>query len=198
VNSSERQHQVKLCDIKTNCKALSPCGLAGDYNVIPTDLDVYKPDRWTNDALFLPEVRDAFARLLLEGGPMHCENCIRTKGSTPSGTTSEMPGTGMRAFASIICCSPPRWPRSTALSPSIAARLVGAGVDPRSSRLAEGERSSADLGGNRGDCDENILSSEVVSRHFAATGSLRSPFSLLRPLRHLKLQRCGRGFRQCL
>jgi len=40
-----------------------PVLLAGDYNIIPTDLDVYKPERWTEDALFRPEVRDAFARL---------------------------------------------------------------------------------------------------------------------------------------
>src|SRR3979490_735485 len=39
----------------------SPVVLAGDYNVIPTDLDVYKPERWLNDALFRPEVRGAYA-----------------------------------------------------------------------------------------------------------------------------------------
>jgi exodeoxyribonuclease-3 len=37
-----------------------PVVLAGDYNVIPTELDVYKPERWIDDALFRPEVRDAF------------------------------------------------------------------------------------------------------------------------------------------
>ncbi|RST29595.1 exodeoxyribonuclease III [Sphingomonas ginkgonis] len=40
-----------------------PVILAGDYNIIPTDADVYKPERWTDDALFAPEVREAFARL---------------------------------------------------------------------------------------------------------------------------------------
>ncbi|HEY7897756.1 MAG TPA: exodeoxyribonuclease III [Gemmatimonadaceae bacterium] len=44
-----------------------PVVLAGDYNVIPTDLDVYNPARWTNDALFLPEVREAFQRLVQQG-----------------------------------------------------------------------------------------------------------------------------------
>ena len=34
-----------------------PVILAGDFNVIPTDLDVYKPERWVDDALFRPEVR---------------------------------------------------------------------------------------------------------------------------------------------
>lgn len=41
--------------------------LAGDYNVIPTTLDVYKPERWLDDALFRPEVRDAFAHLVGRG-----------------------------------------------------------------------------------------------------------------------------------
>lgn len=44
-----------------------PVVLAGDYNVIPTDLDVYNPARWTGDALFQPEVRDAFQRLVESG-----------------------------------------------------------------------------------------------------------------------------------
>jgi len=45
----------------------APAVLAGDYNIIPTDIDVYKPERWLDDALFLPEVRDAFARMIASG-----------------------------------------------------------------------------------------------------------------------------------
>jgi exodeoxyribonuclease III len=45
----------------------SPVILAGDYNVIPTERDVYKPERWVDDALFRVEVREAFARLLKQG-----------------------------------------------------------------------------------------------------------------------------------
>ena len=41
--------------------------LAGDYNVIPTEADVYKPERWVDDALFRIEVREAFARLIRQG-----------------------------------------------------------------------------------------------------------------------------------
>ena len=41
--------------------------LAGDYNVMPTDLDVYRPERWVDDALFRPEVRDAYGRLVSQG-----------------------------------------------------------------------------------------------------------------------------------
>ena len=44
-----------------------PVVLAGDFNVMPTDRDVYKPERWLDDALFAPEVRAAFARLLEQG-----------------------------------------------------------------------------------------------------------------------------------
>jgi exodeoxyribonuclease-3 len=44
-----------------------PVVLAGDYNVMPTELDVYKPERWLDDALFRPEVRSAYARLLDQG-----------------------------------------------------------------------------------------------------------------------------------
>ena len=41
--------------------------LAGDYNVIPTEKDVYKPERWVNDALFRIETREAFGRLTSQG-----------------------------------------------------------------------------------------------------------------------------------
>jgi exodeoxyribonuclease-3 len=44
-----------------------PTILTGDYNVIPTDLDVYKPERWVDDALFRPEVRAAFKKLEAQG-----------------------------------------------------------------------------------------------------------------------------------
>jgi exodeoxyribonuclease-3 len=44
-----------------------PVVLAGDYNIIPTDRDVYKPERWLDDALFRPEVRAAFQALTRQG-----------------------------------------------------------------------------------------------------------------------------------
>ncbi|MHC1652106.1 exodeoxyribonuclease III [Stenotrophomonas maltophilia] len=44
-----------------------PALLLGDFNVIPTDADVYDPKAWRRDALFQPEVRDAFERLLAQG-----------------------------------------------------------------------------------------------------------------------------------
>ena len=44
-----------------------PVVLAGDYNVIPEDEDVYKPERWLDDALFQPEPRALYRRLLASG-----------------------------------------------------------------------------------------------------------------------------------
>jgi exodeoxyribonuclease-3 len=44
-----------------------PVMLAGDFNVMPTERDVYKPERWADDALFAPEVRAAYFRLLKHG-----------------------------------------------------------------------------------------------------------------------------------
>lgn len=44
-----------------------PVILIGDFNVMPTELDVYKPEKWVNDALFRPEVRKAFAAIVSQG-----------------------------------------------------------------------------------------------------------------------------------
>jgi exodeoxyribonuclease-3 len=44
-----------------------PVALVGDYNVMPTELDVYKPEKWVNDALFREEVRAAFKQLAAQG-----------------------------------------------------------------------------------------------------------------------------------
>ncbi|HQD45950.1 MAG TPA: exodeoxyribonuclease III, partial [Kaistella sp.] len=41
--------------------------LVGDFNVMPTEKDVYKPEKFKEDALFLPEVRTAFDNLLKQG-----------------------------------------------------------------------------------------------------------------------------------
>lgn len=56
-----RNHTAKLL------KQKRPVVLAGDFNVMPAELDVYKPERWTDDALFRPEVRREFHQLLKKG-----------------------------------------------------------------------------------------------------------------------------------
>ncbi len=47
--------------------ANKPTVLAGDFNVVPTDFDIYNPASWRKDALLQPESRDAYRRLLAQG-----------------------------------------------------------------------------------------------------------------------------------
>jgi exodeoxyribonuclease III len=56
-----QRHLTSLFDLD------APVVVAGDFNVMPTNLDVYAPERWREDALFAPEVREAYARLLGAG-----------------------------------------------------------------------------------------------------------------------------------
>ena len=44
-----------------------PVALIGDYNVVPTDADIYSPVTWRTNALLQPEPREAYARLLKQG-----------------------------------------------------------------------------------------------------------------------------------
>lgn len=44
-----------------------PVVLLGDWNVVPTDHDIYKPDTWRDDALLQPESRAAFEAILAQG-----------------------------------------------------------------------------------------------------------------------------------
>ncbi len=44
-----------------------PVILAGDFNVVPTDLDIYNPVSWKKDALLQPESREKFRRLMSQG-----------------------------------------------------------------------------------------------------------------------------------
>jgi exodeoxyribonuclease-3 len=44
-----------------------PVVIAGDYNVVPTDFDIYNPRSWRKDALLQPESRACWERLLAQG-----------------------------------------------------------------------------------------------------------------------------------
>jgi exodeoxyribonuclease-3 len=44
-----------------------PVVLAGDYNVVPTDADIYNPKSWRKDALLQPAPRARYAQLLAQG-----------------------------------------------------------------------------------------------------------------------------------
>jgi exodeoxyribonuclease-3 len=56
-----QEHLAELVSID------APVVVAGDFNVMPTDLDVYEPEHWREDALFAPEAKQAYARLLEQG-----------------------------------------------------------------------------------------------------------------------------------
>ena len=45
----------------------APVVLAGDFNVVPTNADIYNAHAWRDDAVMQPETRDAWRRLLAEG-----------------------------------------------------------------------------------------------------------------------------------
>ena len=55
------RHAAALCD------GGQPVILAGDYNVVPTDLDIYNPQPYLKDALLQPATRDCYQRLLAQG-----------------------------------------------------------------------------------------------------------------------------------
>src|SRR5580704_14613854 len=88
-----------------------------DYNVMPTDLDVYAPERWVDDALFRTEVRDAYSCLLEQGWTDALRAGTRANGSTPSGGISGMPSAGTPVCASIICSSVRDW-RNVSFQPA--------------------------------------------------------------------------------
>jgi exodeoxyribonuclease III len=44
-----------------------PVVLAGDFNVVPTDFDIYNPRSWLKDALLQPESRARYRQLLSQG-----------------------------------------------------------------------------------------------------------------------------------
>jgi exodeoxyribonuclease-3 len=96
-----------------------PVILAGDYNVIPTPLDVYSPDAMKNDALTQPESRAAFQRLSAMGWTDSLRVCF--------------PGAKIWTYWDYQAGA---WQRDAGfridhlmLSPAAADRLSGAGVD---------------------------------------------------------------------
>ena len=97
----------------------APAVLAGDYNIIPTERDVYKPERWVDDALFRPEVREAFQRLLAQGWT----DSLRTR------HTDEVIYTFWDYFRDAYGRNAGLRIDHLMLSPRLAPRLRDAGVD---------------------------------------------------------------------
>lgn len=56
-----------IAHAKAHCAGRQPVVLAGDYNVVPTDFDIYNPRSWQKDALLQPETRECYQRLLAQG-----------------------------------------------------------------------------------------------------------------------------------
>ena len=56
-----------IAHAQTLVDADHPVVLCGDYNVVPTDFDIYNPRSWRKDALLQPESRECYARLLAQG-----------------------------------------------------------------------------------------------------------------------------------
>jgi exodeoxyribonuclease-3 len=48
-------------------RSQKPVVIAGDFNVVPTDFDIYDPKSWRKDALLQPESRACWERLLRQG-----------------------------------------------------------------------------------------------------------------------------------
>jgi exodeoxyribonuclease-3 len=96
-----------------------PVLLTGDFNVMPTELDVYKPESWTEDALFRPETRQAFATLIAQGWidalrKLHPDEKIYTFWDYFRNAFGRNAGLRIDHFL---------------LSPAISHRLTAAGVD---------------------------------------------------------------------
>ena len=51
----------------TLIRSQHPIALCGDFNVVPTDFDIYNTRSWKKNALLQPESREAFSRLLEQG-----------------------------------------------------------------------------------------------------------------------------------
>ncbi len=81
-----------------------PVVLAGDFNVVPTDFDIYNPRSWLKDALLQPESRACYQRLLAQGWldslrALHPDERVYPR----FGITSESIGKRTRVYASTTC-----------------------------------------------------------------------------------------------
>jgi exodeoxyribonuclease III len=111
-------------------RAKAPVVLAGDYNVAPTEIDIYPTTSWDDDALVQPASRAGFARLVKQGWT----DAIRER----------HPGERLYTFWHYMR---KRWERNAGLrldhlllSPALALRLRDCGID----RAVRGQDGASD------------------------------------------------------
>ena len=114
----------------------APVVLAGDYNVMPTELDVYKPERWVNDALF----RDRGPRRLPPPRHAGLDGCAE---DAPSGR-AHLHVLGL--FPQRLCARRRAAHRPSAAQPGRRGAPEKRRRRPRRARLGEGERPRARSG----------------------------------------------------
>jgi exodeoxyribonuclease-3 len=56
-----------IAHVQSLCTSPRRVVLAGDFNVVPTDADIYNAWLWRHDAVMQPETRDAYRELLQQG-----------------------------------------------------------------------------------------------------------------------------------
>ena len=81
----------------------APVVLAGDYNVVPTDADIYPTKSYNDNALVQPQPRALFRSLLDQAGSMPFAPCTPTRRCIPFGITRVIAGSAMPGSGSIIC-----------------------------------------------------------------------------------------------
>ncbi len=112
------------------CRSGQPVILAGDYNVVPTDFDIYNARSWRDDALLQPASRDCYQRLLAQGWT----DAVRAR----------FPEERIYTFWDYFRR---HWDTNSGLridhlllNPALAPKLAGAGVD----RWVRGQQNASD------------------------------------------------------
>ena len=82
----------------------APVVLAGDYNIAPTQLDIYPTKSWNDNALVQPRSRDAYQHLLAQGWTDAIRALYPKEPMYTLGTTSGSVGNAMLVFVSTAFC----------------------------------------------------------------------------------------------
>jgi exodeoxyribonuclease III len=83
----------------------APVVLAGDYNVVPTDADIYPTKSYAKNALIQPQPAPCSGAFSIRAGSTPSARSIQLRRCTRSGITCEIGGSATPVCESIICCS---------------------------------------------------------------------------------------------